>query len=141
MKKPLFVAFILADIAIALIALYFFTRHSPDTPLPKTRIADREKILRTANAKLPMMVDAETRLDKIDLNDDGFVYYYPLAAGRQPQLHLPLRRQGRRGNFYPDRAQGRLRLSGGAASCGPWCVPYSHHRMVRRGAPYGGFWV
>ena len=101
MKKLLFVAFILADIAIALIAFHFFTRHSPDTPLPKTRIADREKILRTANAKLPMMVDAETRLDKIDLNDDGFVYYYRLpeqdGAALPPDWQRELTRRVQKG--------------------------------------------
>ena len=46
--------------------------------LPKTVIpaAEREKILRDANAKLPLMVDAATRLNKIALDDDGFIYYY-----------------------------------------------------------------
>lgn len=39
-------------------------------------MAERDKILREANAKLPLMIDEKTRLDKIDLSAEGFIYYY-----------------------------------------------------------------
>ena len=48
-----------------------------------------------------MMVDAETRLDKIDLNDDGFVYYYRLpeqdGAALPPDWQRELTRRVQKG--------------------------------------------
>ena len=78
MKKSLPVIIALAGIAA--IALYTLKPWQSETPPAKPTLANRDKILREANAKLPLMIDEKTRLDKIDLNDDGFSYYYQFPA-------------------------------------------------------------
>ena len=76
MKKTLPVTIALAALAMAATALYTQKPWQEAAPPPKIPVAERDKILREANAKLPLMIDEKTRLDKIDLNADGFIYYY-----------------------------------------------------------------
>lgn len=80
MKKTLPVTIALAGLAMAATALYTQKPWQEAAPPPKIPVAERDKILREANAQLPLMVDEKTRLDKIDLNDDGFSYYYQFPA-------------------------------------------------------------
>ena len=77
MKKALPV---IIGLAITAIALYTLKPWQSETPPAKSPLANRDKILREANAQLPLMIDEKTRLDKIDLNDDGFSYYYQFPA-------------------------------------------------------------
>ena len=76
MKKTLPVTIALAGLAMAATALYTQKPRQEAAPPPKIPVAERDKILREANAKLPLMIDEKTRLDKIDLNAEGFIYYY-----------------------------------------------------------------
>jgi|GEM_PF-754627 len=76
MKKTLPVTIALAGLAMATTALYTQKPWQEAAPPPKIPVAERDKILREANAKLPLMIDEKTRLDKIDLSAEGFIYYY-----------------------------------------------------------------
>lgn len=76
MKKTLPVTIALAGLAMAATALYTQKPWQEAAPPPKIPVAERDKILREANAKLPLMIDEKTRLDKIDLSAEGFIYYY-----------------------------------------------------------------
>ena len=80
MKKTLPVTIALAGLAMAATALYTQKPWQEAAPPPKIPVAERDKILREANAQLPLMVDEKTRLDKIDLGADGFIYYYQFPA-------------------------------------------------------------